>query len=50
MLKIENFPGDLHKKLKGLAVDSEETLREIIIRAAATEAERMEAERQASGQ
>lgn len=50
MLHIKDFPSDLHKRLKGLALDSDETLRELIIRAAGAEAERMEAERQAAGQ
>lgn len=50
MLKIENFPNDLHKRLKRLALDSDETLREVIIRSALAEAERMEAAKREAGQ
>lgn len=50
MLHIKDFPSDLHKKLKGLALDSDETLRELVIRGLASEAERMDAERQADTQ
>ena len=44
MLYVRDFPPDLQKRLKGLALKGDETLREVIIRAAEREAERLEAE------
>lgn len=44
MLHVRDFPADLHKRVKGLALKKDETLRDLVIRAMEREAERLEAE------